>query len=302
MGRPKGSKTKNKNKENYFNEKEMTELLKVYKQTRDEKVFEKLNSGIKNIVNGMINKQFSYNSFIKNNKKDAEAECILEVYKSLKRFNVEKGRLFAYVNRIAKNTLLKYQNSARKINHFETIYADIVHSENTELSDDVFNRIISNQTGIPNTKIKKVMSVDKSLSVIYKYFIHVKNVTEYFLTNSSNLKNLVYTIKYDYNIDFNFHFEKTISFVSDETRYQLIIENIDNILTDLISWLEKEYHEEISLEPEYNNFIISPRAIGYIKKHVRKNMKKQKIFKNLSVDDLVEFINYISYQKEYVFE
>lgn len=302
MGRPKGSKTKNKNNKNYFNEKEMIEFLKVFRQTKDEKVFEKLNFGIKNIVNGMINKQFSYNSFIKNNKKDAEAECISEIYKSLERFDVEKGRLFAYVNRIAKNTLLKYQNIVRKINHFETIYTDIIHSENIESADDVFNRIISNQTGIPNAKIKKVMSVDKSLCVIYKYFVHIKNVTSYFLNNSENLKKLVNIIKYDHNIDFNFYSEETVSFVSDEIRYLLIIENIDTILTDIIYWLEKEYSKEIRLEPEYNNSIISPRAVGYIKKHVKNNMKKQKVFKNLSVDDLVEFINYINYQKEYVFE
>ena len=53
MGRPRSKNSV------YFIEDEMVEVLKEYRFTKSEKVFEKIEPKIVAIINGMINKEFS---------------------------------------------------------------------------------------------------------------------------------------------------------------------------------------------------------------------------------------------------
>ena len=62
---------------------------------------------IDGLINGMINKEFYRNYHIKNNRYDAYTECIYEILNSLERYDPDKGRVYAYFNRIVKNSLLK---------------------------------------------------------------------------------------------------------------------------------------------------------------------------------------------------
>ncbi len=73
-------------KENYFSEKDVLNLVKLYKfsENRNNKneIFCKMSKPIQQMIDGMINKEFYYNDIVKNNRNDIHSECFVEIIKS----------------------------------------------------------------------------------------------------------------------------------------------------------------------------------------------------------------------------
>ena len=111
------------------------------------------------ITDGMINTEFRNNTFVINNREELKQECFFEVLKSLKKFNCEKGRSFAYFNRIIKNTLLKIYYKNNRICSKEVKILDIINDydnqDDTFTFDEALSIILSPQNLYYENSIKE---------------------------------------------------------------------------------------------------------------------------------------------------
>lgn len=101
-------------KTDYFSEKDILILVKDYKINKNNLTFQKMSKPIDQMIDGMINKEFYHNDIVKNNRNDIHSECFIEILRSLEKYDPEKGRVFAYLNRIVKNTILRCYNKTKK--------------------------------------------------------------------------------------------------------------------------------------------------------------------------------------------
>lgn len=302
-------KRKKRVKSNYFSEKEMINLVREYQLYCDDESFSKIAPSILELINGMINKQFSYNHHILNNRNDAIAECFIAIINSLQRYDPNRGRLFAYLNRITKNTLMKYYVRSRKVKDKEKSYTDIISGINEDNIDDD-NVIMSFGIKSVNTYVddsydldynlriypqcKNVrLKVDDTVNIIHKYLYDLKDVIFYFVDNDSAVNKLVEDIKASPYVEFEFNYNKVL--ISDEMFYSVLINNLYEFINNIILYTEKKYENYIY---KSENDIIydgqwSNRAIGYIRRIVKSKLKKDNLARYYNIDDLTNFIKYL---------
>jgi hypothetical protein len=309
------TKTKKKPKSNYFIEKEMIELVRLYKVSGDDTVFLKIAPVLDTLINGMINKEFSYNYHIKNNRSDVISECMYEILKSMKRYDPDKGRLFAYINRIVKNTLIKYYTGSRKIRDKEIIYTDLAKNSPEEAEDDTaikvglnnHSKMIEDLTTTEDAvqmkpKMKNVtLDIDTSIYITYKYIVYVKEAIQFYLDNPDILKNIVAGLKYEPRINFDFlhYYENKTNKIPDYLIYKTVIESLNISLNNILSWIKSNYPAIIQSEPKSYDGDMSNRAIGYIRNFVKKKLKKENLVNHFDINDLIELIQYLTLKRHF---
>jgi len=312
------TKTKAINKKsNYFIEKEMIELVRQYKATKSDKIFNKISPVLDTLINGMINKEFSYNHHIKNNRNDVISECMVEILKSLNRYDPDRGRLFAYLNRIVKNTLLKYYTNSRKVKDKEMTYTELTRNMSEEAEEDTPIKIsMSNNNGsnesidinsmvTPKPKPKNVtLDIDTSIYLTYQYLLYVKEAVQFYLDNVNILNDTVKKLKYETKIsfDFNRYYKNKNIQPSDTLLYKTILESINISLNNIMSWVKSTYSDVIKEEPKSFDGELSNRAIGYVRSFVKKKLKKENLVKHFEIEDLIELLQYLVYQRNMFYD
>lgn len=292
----------------YFKETEMITTLKEFKNSNSSTAFEKLNSGIDLIINGMINKEFNHNSYIISNRHDAMSTCKYEILKSFKKYDPDKGRLFAYINRIVKNTLLKFQRKDRRYKEHEISYTslmknvddedcgndDIVFNmANSDVNDDV-EQFDSSSTITPHA-FNLILDIDDSIYIIYNYIKYIDENIKYFINNKSDFDLLSKNISKDAYVNFDldkYQSNNKIMFKKNN-RYFIILQYIDKFISRIKRWLELTYPKFINKEPKHYKGEISPRAEGILRKFVNDNLNNDELLNKFDSYDIINFINYI---------
>ena len=169
------------------------------------------------IADGMINTEFRNNTFVLEYRDELKNECFYEVLKSLRNFNCDKGRAFAYFNRIIKNTLLKiyYKNHRLKTKEIDFFSISVLNDNSYSLDEALEN--------IPEIYNKKVCNLTDELNV-NKYESNIFSIN--FNTDYSKINKLVKKNQNIDNIDSAVH-----KYLSN------IIFHIDEILNDDIKFL-----------------------------------------------------------------
>lgn len=302
-----------KKKSNYFIEKEMIALVREYKATKSDKIFNQIAPILDTLINGMINKEFSYNHHIKNNRNDVISECMVEIIKSLNRYDPDRGRLFAYLNRIVKNTLLKYYTNSRKVKDKEMTYTDLTRNMTEDSSEDTpFKISMSNNNEsaekdidinaliTPKPKPKNViLDVDTSIYITYQYLIYVKESISFYLNNTNILYDLVDKLKYETTVvfDFNKYYKNKNIQPTENVLYKTILESLDISLSNILIWMKSTYADILIDEPKSFDGELSNRAVGYIRSFVKKKLKKENLIKHFAIEDLINLIQYLVYQR-----
>lgn len=291
---------------NYFPEKEMVEVLKKYKDTKSEKYFEILEPKLVAVINGMINKEFSYNTYVKSNRDIVISECLFAILQSYQRFDPEKGRLFAYTNRIIKNTLLKCYNKNIRKNSKESTYTDInasVDTGNDMDVDNIFNLqiIADNELVDDSYEVKNsfenvqtrniILDSDTTIHIVYNYITYIKEAVEYFMSNEK-LDILINDIKYDSNIGFDFT-KYHSTFTDDKMFYSNLLENIDYTLNSVVNWIRCYYHDVIDKEPVSFDGKLSNRVINSVKRFII-NSFNVTLGNKINSEELINFMKFIA--------
>lgn len=302
-------RTKTKGKSNYFIEKEMIELVRQYKSTKSDLIFNKIAPVLDTMINGMINKEFSYNHHVKNNRNDVISECMCEILKSLDRYNPDKGRLFAYLNRIIKNTLIKFYTQSRKVKDKELIYTDLNKNSIEEDEDDIAFKVGLNNSGelisddtesesslMLNPSMKNTtLDIGTSIYILYHYITYVKDSIQFYLDNPTIFKAVIKKMKYEQRVTFDFtqYYANKQHNIPDTVLYHTILESLIISLNNILNWLSTTYPDKMKTEPESFDGELSNRAIGYIRKFVKKRLKKENLINHFKVEDLIELIQYL---------
>ncbi len=296
-------------KSNYFIEKEMNELIKLYKKDKNnEQLFKQIEPSLYGIINGMINKQFYGNYHIKNNRTDATSDCMMAILSSLDRYNPDKGRLFAYTNRIVKNTLMSFYKKSRKIRDNEMNNNEIMRNlDENEIDEDMSLKMSminknNDDMSIETTSLSDctcknvVLDIDTSVYIIYKYVNYLQTATQFYLDHSDIYKQLIDGLVYDTTV--NFEFENYIDSIimNKYDIYNNILDNLNDSLHNIIKWLQENYSDSINTEPESYDGAISNRALGYIRNFVREQLNND-ITKKYDVNELIQFLQYITYKR-----
>ena len=130
---------------NYFNEQRVSQLLTEYQKTHDDTIFDKIQPEILAVINGMINKHFIHNKAIYMNRDDAISFVYIEILRSLSNFNPQRGRAYAYINMIAKRSLISFYNKHSRITNKEMTYTDLTKNiDDTENGFDIDNIVDMN--------------------------------------------------------------------------------------------------------------------------------------------------------------
>ena len=296
----------NKTPKYYFNEKEMKNHLKRYKEYNDKSSQEQLIIGVAAVINGMINKEFYHNKYVKNNRSDMINECVIEVIKSLDRFDPNKGRIFAYVNRIVKNTLVRAYNKNTKIFHHENTFTDIFNLANNSCNGELTDNEAENAVKIGMHSLRtqdsqevKVVPIDKkrvdiseeeSALISYVFFSEANKKLD-LLKYDKQIRNELYEhMKTDPNLKFDF--KENIH----------IYTNIINMASDIIhlqlNWLEFNFPNIsetcINLNHDMTNFKISKNFMRKIRKVTRESKYLPKDFYDkFNIEDIIKFIIYV---------
>lgn len=296
----------------YFPEKDMVELLKEYQQTKSEEVFNKMMPKLTAIINGMINNSFSYNTYIKKNIDDARSECVYEIITSYKRYDPERGRLYAYTNRIVKNTLLKYSKKIENMQNKESTYTDInsriseMSQTNYNAEENIFNlctNYADDETMIENIfnniSNNKRVDISSSIYIIYNYVNHVNDIIKFFIHNPDEYSKVLENISYDTTVEFNMfeYYEYTI--LTKKEFYFNLLDNLYFVTQTLKNWINDNFEIKNISEPENYTGIISDRMLCYIRKYVVDNFKDNILNDNMNREDIIKFMNYVisSYRK-----
>lgn len=268
---------------NYFDEQYMISKLNNYYNNNSEKDLNDLSLKCIDIIHGMINKEFSYNSIVLKNRDDYVQDCMFEILKYVNKryYNPEKGRLFAYINRIIKNTLLKkYQNGKRIIESETNIHYDEI--ENEELMDYVVNKYDNIFDNINNS-----VKINKKDSIMYIYYIIKNIISNIDNINDNNISNLINIIKYNDKYEINNLNEKYIKY---------ILINIKDILLDVNNDISEKYDisEDINI---YSNFKLSYYPFSFVKK-LKKNIKYKNFVNENNKNDVINLILFLGYYYE----
>jgi hypothetical protein len=261
---------------NYFDEESCRKTIETYYETNDNKYIEKLYPDFIKIIHGMINKEFYHNSIIKDHelKKDAISSCIVEIYKSLstKKFKTEKGRLFAYLNRIIKNTLLQYyikaiksreipmtsinksdENDENDITNEETI--DFLQEKFKDEFEDMKNTekndiIIYDFMKEGKTKKETLKKCKKDFIYLYSFFKMIFDNTQEILNNEIKYNKFFTFINNTLELDkykINGFGSFTTSKSSHKKMLRFSLEKICIVMKKLMKWILNTYDGDISI-------------------------------------------------------
>lgn len=298
-----------KNKKMYFNEKEMNLQIQNYNLNNDCKSFDYICNNLSNIINGMINKEFARNTIVKNNREEVTNECIYEILKSLPKYNTEKGRAFAYFNRIVKNTLIKYYNKERKISSKEVVYSSFFKDTEDEVADSVqviqqlvtpINNYVEYNDKLSNLGITQghaffsesiIYTQFKLDEIMYIFYVHLTDIIEsceYYLNMSKEqFETFIGLIKYDIDVEFEFNDTK---FINESNFYKYLIKSIYNLFSALSNEIKSKYNLKT---PSNYNMKIPKRATKKIQDIINKSLKSLKLDNKFDTNNILNFIDYI---------
>lgn len=294
-------------KENYFSEKDVLNLVKLYKfsENRNNKneIFCKMSKPIQQMIDGMINKEFYYNDIVKNNRNDIHSECFVEIIKSLEKYDPERGRIFAYLNRIVKNTVLRYYNKRKKINEKEMIYTTFSKNTEEEVDNDIILNLgnntyhneetFSEQENIQSLISNKTHTSQESYYIIYYYIKQLKNNIKIYLDNDDLRNELLEDIKIDPNVTFDFNKYSQTNLLTDKLVFSRILSYLNITFSKLLSWIEKYYSKSLVKEPKTFDAKLQQRTINTIKNYVNDYISHSKLTSYYSIEDMIQLIRYI---------
>ena len=247
------------------------------------------------ITDGMINAEFGNNTYVLENRDDLKQECFCEVLKSLRKFNVDKGRSFAYFNRIIKNTLLKNYYKSTKIATKEVKIFDLA-SNYENLEDYTVDDLLSGVTDIKerrddakalqnssefvsffdsdrskeNQKKKKTQEKADIEIAILKYLFSVKNVLHHIMSDKSKMERIISEIQFNDSTSFLDNFEVTDLAPLLQEAYDLFTECIDKINANI------EADPLPYSFPQAHSVLITNRVLIYIKNEISSRKMRKK--------------------------
>ena len=294
-------------KENYFSEKDVLNLVKLYKfsENRNNKneIFCKMSKPIQQMIDGMINKEFYYNDIVKNNRNDIHSECFVEIIKSLEKYDPERGRIFAYLNRIVKNTVLRYYNKRKKINEKEMLYTTFSKNTEEEVDNDIILNLgnntyhneetFSEQENIQSLISNKTHTSQESYYIIYYYIKQLKNNIKIYLDNDDLRNELLEDIKIDPNVTFDFDKYSQTNLLTDKLVFSRILSYLNITFSKLLNWIEKYYSKSLVKEPKTFDAKLQQRTINTIKNYVNDYISHSKLTSYYSIEDMIQLIRYI---------
>lgn len=294
-------------KENYFSEKDVLNLVKLYKfsdsKHNKNEIFCKMSKPIQQMIDGMINKEFYYNDIVKNNRNDIHSECFVEIIKSLEKYDPERGRIFAYLNRIVKNTVLRYYNKRKKINEKEMIYTTFSKNTEEEVDNDIILNLgnntyhneetFSEQENLQSLISNKTHTSQESYYIIYYYIKQLKNNIKIYLDNDVLRNELLEDIKIDPNVSFDFDKYSQTNLLTDKLVFSRILSYLNITFSKLLSWIEKYYSKSLVKEPKTFDAKLQQRTINTIKNYVNDYISHSKLTSYYSIEDMIQLIRYI---------
>jgi hypothetical protein len=255
------------------------------------------------MIDGMINKEFYYNDIVKNNRNDIHSECFVEIIKSLEKYDPERGRIFAYLNRIVKNTVLRYYNKRKKINEKEMLYTTFSKNTEEEVDNDIILNLgnntyhneetFSEQENIQSLISNKTHTSQESYYIIYYYIKQLKNNIKIYLDNDDLRNELLEDIKIDPNVTFDFNKYSQTNLLTDKLVFSRILSYLNITFSKLLSWIEKYYSKSLVKEPKTFDAKLQQRTINTIKNYVNDYISHSKLTSYYSIEDMIQLIRYI---------
>ena len=293
----------------YFDEKKVSQFLQEYQRTRDNKVFDEIQTEILAVINGMINKHFVHNKAVYLNRDDAISFVYVEILKSLDNFDPEKGRAYAFINMIAKRSLINFYLKKTRVTNKELTYTDLTKNiDDTENGFDIDNivdmnvdytlendnELFDNTQPISGYKRNAVIPVDESLIIIYKYLKNIQDCFSFFKNDDIALNRLINDIDYDVNACFcftNISTQKKRKFLT----YYNIISQVDILIQRILIYIKNRFNINENRIIENYDGTLSNRAISYIRTTVDKYLNKDDncLTNYFNTSELIAFINYV---------
>jgi len=240
---------------------------------------------------------------VKLNRSDIKSECFFEILKSLEKYDPDKGRVFAYFNRIVKNTILRHAIKIQKRSNKEMSYTNFSKNREEELSDDMVLNLgectyhneetFSEQETIQSLGPKKSLSSQESYFIIYNYIkILQENLSVYIDDQELKFK-LLEDVKKDPNVTFDFAKYSQSNLLNDNLVFTRILSAINITLSELLIFLQKKFSKSITSEPLSFNAKIQQRTINTIKNYVNNSISHSKLTSSYSIEDVIQLIIYI---------
>ena len=295
--RKRGRRPKKEGTINYFDEDNFRNVIlpKIQANAALPNSFVK---DIFSITDGMINTEFRNNTFVLENREDLKHECFFEVLKSLKKFKCEKGRSFAYFNRIIKNTLLKWYYKNLKVQTKELKLIDMtidydngedfnyddsmtvlnskikLEEESTEQNSVYFYPVFDADASKTNKLEKRNQDTRLVELSVHRYLEKLILCINNILTDTDKRTKFLEYIKYNDKIDDAF---------SDENSEDIVL--VLNEANDLFTACDTKIKEKIESEPDKYNFsttnkiLVNNKVLVYIKNEIssRKMRKSCKL-------------------------
>ncbi|OQA45003.1 MAG: hypothetical protein BWY47_02149 [Bacteroidetes bacterium ADurb.Bin302] len=196
-------------------------------------------------------------------------------------------------------------------------YTELTRNMSEEAEEDTPIKIsMSNNNGsnesidinsmvTPKPKPKNVtLDIDTSIYLTYQYLLYVKEAVQFYLDNVNILNDTVKKLKYETKIsfDFNRYYKNKNIQPSDTLLYKTILESINISLNNIMSWVKSTYSDVIKEEPKSFDGELSNRAIGYVRSFVKKKLKKENLVKHFEIEDLIELLQYLVYQRNMFYD
>lgn len=256
---------------NYFNEEDTRVLLSKYYNTNDEKILEDIIINLKPIILGMINKCFSYNSYIKDNYEDVFQECLLNIFIVLKnkKIKTQKGKIFSYINRVVKNTILIFDGKTRKYEEnvitFNNLSSNLEQQDKDENDFDDLIDVLYNEEKTYSNNIKPNNVINNELVSITLVYIWLKELNNLLIKLN---KDFFYNeLKYNNNTNENI----------DYLYYNEIIEDLKNIISDILNKFECRSNYFKNIKKDINYYLLHKNykfPINLLRKILKTNDKK----------------------------
>lgn len=300
----KGSKQRKKRSEStidYFNENQFREEILPIVNIPGKILPNSFAISIFNIIDGMINTEFRANSFVIENREELKQDCFFEVLKSLTKFKCEKGRSFAYFNRIIKNTLLKKYYKHNRICKAEVKIFDIsncysdedeftvdeaialiadknVSNEKPNNNSDLFSNSFDHDFSKDNISAKKKQDPYQIELSVFNYLTEIINILKKITEDQNKLDYIVREIQYNESED------TLISLQKEYTIYN-IIEESKNLFKDCRNRIQKKIEENPDLYSgiETPCVLINNRMLIYVK-NIISDRKIRKPYTNINAN------------------
>lgn len=291
--RTKQRKKRSSSTVDYFNEEEfLSEILPLVHQ--DKKLPDSFAYSIFAITDGMINTEFRQNTYVLANRDELKQQCFFEILKSLKKFKGEKGRSFAYFNRIIKNTLLKVYYKNMRISSKELKVYDISPEYETseEMTlDEAFsyfsgvnlettgNNICNNSFSFSNffdNDYSKFNIIDKKIQeeslidvAIFKYIrTCLKKINHIYKDEFISFCN---NIKYSFDSEYSEDLEDSKIFEILKATRELFFECLENIIFKVKNNLKK--YENLDYD---KCVLVNHKVLVYVRREIsNKDIRKK---------------------------